>query len=524
MDVTFDLKTSRTLIETQGKHLADHYWGRYVAFLRDDSKRRHYVFRDPTGALPCIFTEILDVSVFMSNLEDHISLHTDELHINWNHIAAQFWNMRAVTKETGFERISQVYAGECMVVETDATSGSFHWEPTRVYESGVIEEPEHAKKALKQAVSNCVQAWASCYGGIVLELSGGLDSALVACCLGLVSNSAQVVCMNFRPESPEGDERYFAGLAAQKAGFELIEMQLRSTDRSLESLLDTRKHATPSMTTMYSETDKLLQRLVQERRTEAVFTGQGGDHLFQQMRNPRSAAEYVWQHGLHPELATIVTDTSRLTGKSIWNVLGQALIYGVFKRRFDPYTIYERSPLLSDDAVAALSPKAIVHPWVENADGVPAAKVQHIELIVDTQPFYLKQSKYLDIVHPLISQPIIECCLKIPTYVLTRGGVSRALAREAFRDELPPEITARISKGSTTNYFNRLLIENAKFLREYLLDGMLVSERILDRQKVEEQLSEQALIRGARRIDIYTAVRVETWLRSWAGVWHRAAA
>jgi asparagine synthase (glutamine-hydrolysing) len=330
--------------------------------------------------------------------------------------------------------------------------------------------------------------------------------------------------MNVRPEAREGDERYFAGLVAQQAGFELIEMQLRATDRSLESLLDTRKHASPSMTTMLSETDEMLKRLNRERGAEVVFTGQGGDHLFQHVRNPRIAADYIWRHGLHPGLAKIVADTSRFTGKPVWNILGQALTYGLFKRRFDPYISYQRSPLLSNDWRAALSPTAIVHPWVESAKGVPPGKIAHIALILDTQLFCLKPPRYLDLVHPFISQPIIECCLRIPTYVLTHDGVGRALVRDAFGDVLPPEIAGRFSKGDTTNYFNRLLIENIGFLREYLLDGLLVSAQILDKHGLEQELSEEALIRPRRLMDIYTAVRVETWLRSWDGHWCKRAA
>lgn len=276
VDVTFDVKTSRTVIETRGKHLADHFWGRYVAFLHDGSKRLYYVFRDPTGAMPCLFANALNVSVFMSDLEDYISLQVGELCINWNHIAAQFWNDRTITRESGFEKVSQLYSGECMVVENRAMTGSFHWEPARVYESGVIENPEDARKALKHAVSNCVRAWASCYGSIIHMLSGGLDSSIVAGCLGVVPNRPNVVCLNLRPEAQEGDERYFARLAARRAGLELIEGEWRSSDRSLQSLLDTRKHATPTMTTVYSETDRLLQRLAQERGAEAVFSGQGG--------------------------------------------------------------------------------------------------------------------------------------------------------------------------------------------------------------------------------------------------------
>jgi asparagine synthase (glutamine-hydrolysing) len=248
--------------------------------------------------------------------------------------------------------------------------------------------------------------------------------------------------------------------------------------------------------------------------------------VYQQRRNPLIAADYVWQHGLRPQLATIVADTSRLTAKSVWNVLGGALTYGLFKRRTAPYAVYTQSVLLTEEACAGFPDNAISHPWVESAAEfpLPPSKVQQVLDIVDTQHFYLRPYRFVDTLHPLISQPIIECCLTIPTYVLTHGGVDRALAREAFRDELPPEIAARTAKGGTTGYFNRLAVENAQFLREYLLDGMLVSAGILNKQELELQLSEQVLIRGERLYDIFTAARTEAWLRSWAGVWRKAAA
>ena len=131
----------------------------------------------------------------------------------------------------------------------------------------------------------------------------------------------------------------------------------------------------------------------------------------------------------------------------------------------------------------------------------------------------------MDTVHPLISQPIIELCLQIPSYVLTYGGTDRALVRDAFRESLPPEIAARTNKGATTAYANDVLVRNLPAIRKLLLDGRLVGEAVLDRTKTEANLRESRLIRDPRLYwPILNAVRAEFWVRTWLGQNRSAAA
>jgi asparagine synthase (glutamine-hydrolysing) len=114
--------------------------------------------------------------------------------------------------------------------------------------------------------------------------------------------------------------------------------------------------------------------------------------------------------------------------------------------------------------------------------------------------------------------------LQIPTYVLAHRGKARGLFREAFAADVPAKIIHRYSKGGATSYVNRLLVENAQFLRELLLDGVLVREGILNRRVLEKELTEQKLVRGTELLPILNAVRTESWLRNWADVRQRTAA
>jgi asparagine synthase (glutamine-hydrolysing) len=80
---------------------------------------------------------------------------------------------------------------------------------------------------------------------------------------------------------------------------------------------------------------------------------------------------------------------------------------------------------------------------------------------------------------------------------------------------LPALITGRLSKGFVDEGFQAVVRHNAAFVRELLLDGMLVKERILDRPKLEQALSEGFLRGGPPRSELFAHICTEAWLRVW---------
>lgn len=521
----FDDKESTLIVESQGRRIVDHYWGHYVAFLQEADSGRTFVLRDPAGGLPCYLITAAGISVFLSDMEDCIGLKLPPFSVDWNHITAFFANNRLVTRSTGFTEVTHVHAGECLALQADhRMASSFHWNPIDIYRSGVIDDPTQALASLRLSIQHCIQAWSSCYESIVHELSGGLDSSIVAACLANGATRPDVLCFHFFTEMSEGDERPYARAAAQNAGCELVESEAVVSERPLESLFHRLRIATPARLGFLPASEQLKHRLVSERHAGAIFTGQGGDHLFQQGKSKYIAAEYVYRHGIRPELFKIVADTSRLTSRSVWSILYTAIAYGWLRRPFSPYSIFEAPSILTDDARDSLNPDAYAHPWLENSSQLPPSKAQQILSIVDCQPFYLRPCPSAEQVHPLISVPIIECSLRIPAYILAHRGRSRGLVRDAFAGNVPAKIINRYSKGGTTSYFNRLLVNNATFLRGLLLDGALVSNGILDRRELEKQLSERELILGNHMLPILNAARAEEWLRIWANVNESAAA
>jgi asparagine synthase (glutamine-hydrolysing) len=120
-----------------------------------------------------------------------------------------------------------------------------------------------------------------------------------------------------------------------------------------------------------------------------------------------------------------------------------------------------------------------------------------------------------DLIHPLLSQPVLEAVLPIATWDLVRGGRERGLARAVFADRVPEAILARRSKGQLSAYFAKLVASNLDFLRPHLIDGCLADAGVLDRRALEAALTEDALIWQADAVDLLNAAAVESWVRHW---------
>jgi asparagine synthase (glutamine-hydrolysing) len=119
----------------------------------------------------------------------------------------------------------------------------------------------------------------------------------------------------------------------------------------------------------------------------------------------------------------------------------------------------------------------------------------------------------------LLSQPVMEACLRIPTYVWITGGRDRSIARRAFTDVLPQAIVRRTQKGLVDRYNRRMLDKNAVFLREMLLDGLLVKAGLLDRAKIEEFTNASASSEGFEYNEVLRHhLCTEIWLRRWSAL------
>jgi hypothetical protein len=83
---------------------------------------------------------------------------------------------------------------------------------------------------------------------------------------------------------------------------------------------------------------------------------------------------------------------------------------------------------------------------------------------------------------------------------------------------LPAEVRRRTVKGYSFSFYHHVLQSKLAFVRESLLDGLLVREGILDRQNVDEYLVPEQTFRTVPAVQILNYLSAEGWLRQWASV------
>lgn len=504
-----EVATNEILEVRDAAELSRRYWGRYIGF-ESDASGGHRVFRDPTAALPCYLARTHGLTIVFADLADYHVLFPAPLSVNWYHVSRFLCVDRTISADTGFVEVTQVMGGESVTVRESWTSKTFFWSPAEVYERGIIDDPDAAATQLADTTRRCVRNWVGCYDKVLHQLSGGLDSAIVLSCFP--TDRPEVLCLNTRTETLESDEAKLARLAAQMHWRELIEVNESWSSQPLEAMLFASEVASPAQVIARSESALLREQLVAQRGVQALFTGQGGDHLFQRRRDPVVASEFIELHGLDPKLLTLIAENARMTDHSIWTVARACVRHGIFHQHWEPYPDFRSSALLTDESVDLLDGVTLDHPWLSEAGRLPIAKLKQLYDVIDCQALYAIGHQPAELVHPLISQPLIECSLRIPTYILSLGGIDRGLARQAFAESLPAPILQRQTKGRYTSFWQNLVCENLGFVHEMLLDGELVRGGVLSRKKTEAALSGAALLRGTHLLPLIQAIFAEAWI------------
>ena len=514
---------SERIVASGGSELIDKYWGRYVAFLRNAGKV--WILRDPTGGLPCYRLVERGVSVFFNDLDDVLRVKLRRNSPNWEFLHRVVCVTGGIQdRATGLEGVTQILGGEAFVhLPQGSTQVDCVWNPYRIAQD-IIEDSQQAEVELRQAVHGVVDAWASCYPRMLLSLSGGLDSSIVAECLARASTKPDVSAFNYYdPAGADSDERRYASLVAGHVGIALREVERRPTWQVGPLLASARPAPSPGNHMSFIEPASVENALANDHGARVVITGFGGDQLFVQ-ETPLATIDYARRAGWGPALWRAAMDEARMERASVWEVLKNAFRGRPSDAKVLSRVGANRSLMNLEFLEGVQRAETTLHEprWPSASDvGARAArrtavgpgKAFQIQQLSYPAPLHnpLSPLSAPEYVSPLMSQPLMETCLRIPTYIHTRGGERRSLARQAFRSALPPEIINRWTKGGYEEQIAELLQHNARFVKETLLDGELMRRRILDRTRVEEWLSGRPTRLATANSEVWDYIFFEAW-------------
>jgi asparagine synthase (glutamine-hydrolysing) len=521
--VSFDEAETSQVVASCGRRLLERYWGRYVAIVRNAASGEVSVLRDPLGGLPCWLTSHEGVSVLCSDIEDCQAVGIRPFTVNWNYIAWFVAYPLLQIRDTALNEVSEVQPGERVSFHAGVAHRRIEWNPIDIARGSPLESVDEAVASLRAATIGCVHTWAACYNGILHNISGGLDSSIVLSCLATAPTRPELVCLNYFGTGPHEDDRRYARAMAQRVGMPLIERQLDPREVRLERLSSLRPTPRPWFYMYELDHGTYEGDLAKRHGAGSLFSGAGGDGVFFQARADLAVTDYLFAHGLSGGLLRTAVDAARVSRRSIWPLLVQALRARWFAPRWDPIALTKpvtRTVVNTDLVASARRDRGFVHPWFtpEAVRGVPPGIFWHAMAVSVPPAFYspFTRDLYPERTMPLLSQPLVEVCLRIPTYVLIESGWDRALARRAFERDLPPEIVRRRAKGRVDQHVRNILDENLNFVREMLLDGLLVQRGFLNRSALETYLTRERSPADFQYGEILQEhLCTEAWLRTW---------
>lgn len=528
------------IVATRGRCLVSSYWGSYVLLLEGEADKDTIMFRGPLSRLPCFHTNVSGMKVFFAEVSDAVALQVVRPSINYDLIRAQAAGGDYMTAETGLSECSALLPGYALGIRGASVTRSTYWSPKLLAGKDEVKSHSEAVSLLESTTRACVSAWSSLHKCVVVTLSGGFDSSVVAACVTESESNPQVIGLNCFDQA-SADEREFARSMSEKINIELVEREW-DPEVDFHRFLNGALSTTPSFSFTAFDAEPACVNLARDKGATAVFGGELGDDIFGRTAGPETLADCMHRYGLGPTYFRCVVNYAQFKRISVWRARSLSRMYRATQLISPFWSMYrytrvsERDtrhthPLLSDEALTEYERDIgrFVHPWFHDVNGVPPGWFQVLfSLIAATSPWFQPTfARGCDglFVHPLCSQPLFEAYARIPAQFHIHDGHAGAIARPAFSKMISEKVLNRgRSKGTPDVWLLGLFERNRSFLREFLLDGNMVKEKILDRQKVEAAFS--GTLQNSKVLigNILAQVYIEAWLVRWNGARIRNAA
>lgn len=206
----------RSIAGSAGRALVDAWWGRYVALIDEGPGGTLHILRDPSGAIDCMQGTVDGALLVTSDVGLAVGLGLVQPRIDWGFAAHFLAYPHLPLERTGLAGLRSTRPGSCDSIVNGDVRTAVYWTPWRfAAPERRLPSLEIASEQLHACILETVQALARRFDSILLELSGGLDSSIVAG--ALAAGGARIAALNIATEAPEGDERRYAPLCRRPA-------------------------------------------------------------------------------------------------------------------------------------------------------------------------------------------------------------------------------------------------------------------------------------------------------------------
>lgn len=473
----------------------DDYWGCYLLFLSSPHRTSLTVIKDPVGQIPLFYMNYQEKCLILSTDLSILKEHMQTTRLNWDYLANFVLHGNLLTDQSAFEGINEVVSGCALEIDHHSLQQRVLWKPIN-YITPKASGPD-CDALLIETLENVLRSWISPYKELFLEFSGGLDSsALLFCLQSSLRNDQSLTAVNiYNSRIKAATESFFARTISKEAGAYLHEIDsLHNLPLSPASPIS-RKPNKPSPLFTYMLMEQELYRLAKDKYAAQWICGNGGDEIFMCPPSPSLISDLVIDRG-YEQMWQKINDLSYYYQIPLFSILGtlskDLIRYGLRL----PYQTVLQQPLsltwMKKDLAEHLK-KSMRHPFLTAFSGkISPGKWAQIEYM-----YKAISSIHQDIVpweharfYPLISQPMIECALSLPTYTLFEDGFDRYPFRRAISNHFKTNSVWRKDKGETSGVFQQGLIKNKKKVFELCLEGQFAQHGFIEKNILHETLDQ----------------------------------
>jgi asparagine synthase (glutamine-hydrolysing) len=490
---------------TTGALLVDRFWGSFAAIWTEPSLGIR-VLRDPGGAVPALRYDKGTVQLVTSDVA--LAMQSGLFHpeIDWVQVAAGLLYPTLPTEHTALLGLRDTIPGLSHVLGPDPGDDMLIWSPAHFSDDGISgSAAEHAAR-VRQSIDSSVASWRSCYGKVALELSGGLDSSILAAALS--TSGRPWTGLTYATLAADGDERPYARAVAAHLEAPLHEVRPGSEGSDHP---ETYRRLTPAPRgiSLLGGVDRDMTKAADALCVDAVFTGLGGDHVFFDTRSTAPILDAFAKIG--PRAAVrAAADVAKLCCVPVTEVYRATALRLWTRRRKAGW------PTEKDYLAAPPRPTGMTHPWLDASTSRFHGTRTRIRMLLQILGFIdgVDRLATRTMVSPLLSLPVMEACLAVPSWLCIAGGRDRAIAREAFAGRLPDLILRRQGKGRLDSQLLRRFDQDRNAIRSLLLEGLLAGAGLLDLPALERDLMRPASDRTPFQDRILQLADAELWARA----------
>ncbi|MDR7193280.1 asparagine synthase C-terminal domain-containing protein [Luteimonas terrae] len=489
-------------------HLMKHCWGPYLLVQPDDEHGGITVMREPSphSDVACFYT-LRDGKGFATSdisLPERLGLYRRQ--VDWDAIRHRLAFPQLKTAHTALAGVHELLPGSALHLKEDHATTRLLWSPWEfVTREARHRDSDEAAADVRSAVSTATKALAGIDRSILLELSGGLDSSIVGVCLR--GASTPTVCTSLVTTVPGADERTYAVQIADQLGVELHTGTLHLDSARFDFGVHP-QCMTPRVGVLQHAVDEVMLAAAARHGTESFFSGGGGDTIFCALDTAAPAADAIRERGPFAGMAA-VRDLATLHQCTLLKA-GRLTLRKMRRARY-----VDRAPDGLFLAPGISVPPTEAHPWSTAPQNALPGDRERIRSLATCQAYRdsLARGESLTMRMPLLAQPAVEACLRTPSWMWIAGGRNRAIARMAFADLLPPDILHRRSKGTFMSYLGAVYRRNRGPMRDFLLQGRLQQEDLLDTKAIAEFMRHDIPEGGHAFTRVFDLCIVENWVR-----------